>query len=527
MPLMDRRRFVQLLALGIAGRALAPALALADAVSPGAISDIRAFGAVGDGKTIDSPAINRAIAAAAATGGGIVRVPAGTYASHSIRLASFVTLVLEPGSTLLAADAPGYDAAGSNAPWEAFQDFGHNHWHNALIWGEDVHDVAILGPGRIWGRGLSGGLAPDPVPGLPAAEMSGSGDKAIALKRCRNVTLRDFSILAAGHFGILATGVDNLTIDNLAVDTNRDGINIDGCRDVQIANCRVNSPRDDGICLKSSFALGEARATENVSITGCHVMGYELGSMLNGTFRPIPAGGPVQPIGRIKFGTESNGGFRNISIGNCTFTSCRGLAIETVDGGAIEDVSITGVTMRDIRNAPFFLRLGARLRGPRDAAPGVVRRVIISGVTCEASGSDMPAIISGIPGHPIEDVSIADVHLVMKGGGTAEAAAIVPPEREQVYPEASCFGPLPAQGLFVRHARNVSVRNLSVTSLAPDARPVCWLADVDGAEFEHLKPPGNAGGSVFSLRDTTRFAVADSRPVPDTVFDAVSRKALP
>jgi polygalacturonase len=96
--------------------------------------DVREFGATGDGKTLDTPAVNRAIVAAAAAGGGTVHVPAGTYACHSIRLQSFVALYLQPGATFLAAPAGGHDSAESNAPWENYQDFGHNHWHNSLIW---------------------------------------------------------------------------------------------------------------------------------------------------------------------------------------------------------------------------------------------------------------------------------------------------------------------------------------------------------------------------------------------------------
>jgi polygalacturonase len=520
-----RRKFMQLAALGLAGGALAARLGAAVAATGDAHFDIRSFGASGDGKTIDSPAINRAIAAAAAAGGGVVHIPAGTYACYSIRLASSIALLLEPGATILAAAPPGYDAAESNAPWEAYQDFGHNHWHNSLIWGEDLHDVALLGPGRIWGRGLSRGEWAEA--GLPPADAPGAGDKAIALKRCRNVLLRDFSILAGGHFGILATGVDNLAIDGISIDTNRDGMDIDSCRNVYISNCSVNSPWDDGICLKSSFALGEARATENVTISGCHVTGYRLGTMLDGTFEPLAAATRQTPTGRIKLGTESNGGFTNISISNCTFESCRGFALETVDGGTVEDISVTGITMRDIPNAPFFLRLGARLRGPPGITAGRLRRIIISDVVCDAPANAMPAIISGIPGHPVEDVTISNVYLVQRGGGSAERVAIDPPEEETDYPEPSRFGPLPAQALFVRHARNLEVSHLEIASKTPDARPVCWLRDVDGAAFTRFKPPPNTQGAAFLLQDIRGFHVAASAPLPDTTFDTVRQKTLP
>jgi len=210
----------------------------------------------------------------------------------------------------------------------------------------------------------------------------GWGNKSISLKLCRNVIIRDITILHGGHFAILATGVDNLTIDNLKIDTNRDGIDVDACKNVRISNCTVNSPFDDGICPKSSFALGYARATENVTITNCQVSGYDEGSLLDGTYKRAfnNQNGTFSPTGRIKFGTESNGGFKNITISNCVFEYCRGLALETVDGGLLEDVTISNITMRDISNSPIFLRLGSRVRGPRGTPVGALRRVNINNV---------------------------------------------------------------------------------------------------------------------------------------------------
>src|SRR5579871_6911203 len=350
--------------------------------TPQRIFDVREFGAQGDRKAVDTPAINKAIEAAANAGGGTVVFPAGTYLCYSIRLKSKVSVFLGPGSTVVAADPPaqshgeGYDLAESNQPWEAYQDYGHNHWHNSLIWGEGLENVSISGPGLIWGKGLSRGEGPG-----PKAENPGVGNKAIALKNCRNVLLRDFSILHGGHFGILATGVDNLTIDGLKIDTNRDGMDIDCCRNVRVSNCSVNSPWDDGICLKSSYALGVARATEMVTISNCLVAGsYEEGALLDGTFRRFAAEEKVPRTGRIKFGTESNGGFKNIAISNCVFDGCSGLAIESVDGAVIEDVSVTNVTMRDVFEAPIFVRLGARMRGPSGVPVGTIRRLILSNI---------------------------------------------------------------------------------------------------------------------------------------------------
>ena len=135
--------------------------------------------------------------------------------------------------------------------------------------------------------------------------------------------MRDFSILKGGHFGLLLTGVDNLTIDNLKIDTDRDGMDIDCCQNVRVSNCTVNSPWDDGICPKSSYALGYARPTRNLTITNCFVTGtYELGSVLDGTWKKFAPEERVPRTGRIKCGTESNGGFINVTISNCVFEGC-------------------------------------------------------------------------------------------------------------------------------------------------------------------------------------------------------------
>lgn len=533
-----RRDFLKLAGSGLAGVAasvIATPGARADVIAPvpaagtSSIYDVRTYGATGNGTTIDSPAINKAIEAAAAAGGGTVLFPAGTYASYSIRLKSNIALYLEQGSTILAASTSlegitgGYDPAGPRQPWESYQDYGHNHWHNSLIWGEGISNFAILGPGLIWGKGLSRGISEK---NLPQAEKSGAGNKAIALKNCHNVILRDFSILAGGHFGILATGVDNLTIDNLKIDTNRDGMDIDCCRNVRVSNCSVNSPWDDGICPKSSFALGYARATENVTITNCYVTGdFQLGTMLDGTFKRFGPGSKVSsPTGRIKCGTESNGGFKNITISNCVFESCRGFALETVDGALLEDVTFVGITMRDIRNSPIFLRLGTRMRGPQGTPVGTLKRIIMSNITSYGANAKLPSIISGVPGHYVEDIKINDAYFHQLGGGTTEMANLQPPEKEDAYPEPRMFGTLPAQGFFVRHVKNIEFGNIEIATETPDVRPVFWLQDVDGADFFRIKTPKGQNAPNFKLKDVKDFRVFGSRAVKDVTQDEVGDK---
>jgi polygalacturonase len=530
----DRRKFLATATAGLAGGAMMGGprnLFASPPATPGAdlVYKVMAFGARGDGKAIDSAAIDQAIAAAAAAGGGTVWFSAGTYRCYSVHLRSNVALYLSPGAVLLASDSPenggtgGYDLPESNAPWENYQDFGHNHWHNSLLWGENLTGVSISGPGLIWGKGLSRGWGAG-----PRAEEPGVGNKAIALKNCRNVLLRDFSILHGGHFGILATGVDNLTIDNLIIDTNRDGMDIDCCRNVRVSNCSVNSPWDDGICLKSSFALGYARATERVTISDCLVTGgYQEGTLLDATCKAFPAEDKVGRTGRIKFGTESNGGFKNITISNCVFEGCHGLAIESVDGAVIEDVSITNITMRNVLAAPIFVRLGSRMRGPAGVPVGVIRRLLVSNLTCLNSTAErICSILSGLPGHPIEDVKLSDITIVHPGGGTAAEAALQLAEKEKDYPEPTMFGSTPSQGFFLRHVKGIEMSGIKIESAAADARPTFALHDVSDASFRFIRMPVAAGVSVFSLNDVTDFSVFRSRPVPDTEIKTVQKREI-
>ena len=485
------------------------------------------FGAKGDGATIDSIAVNKAIDAAAKSGGGTVEFPPGVYACYSIHLQSNVALHLHQGAIILAAPTPyegttsGYDDAEPQGAWEPYQDYGHNHWHNSLLWGEGLHDIAIFGPGLIYGKGLSRGW--DREKELPDSNAKGVGNKAIALKNCRNVILSDFSILQGGWFGILATGVDNMTIDNVKIDTNRDGIDIDCCRNVRVSNCTVNSPWDDGICPKSSYALGHARATENVTISNCYLTGaYELGTVLDGTWKLRDVNGRWG-TGRIKCGTESNGGFKNITIANCVFEKCHGFALETVDGAILEDITITNITMRDVI-APFFLRLGARLRGPKpETVPGRLKRVLISNVT-SSGAAQLPSIIAGIADHPAEDIKISNVYLEQSGAGTVEMAALRPDDQANAYPEPTMFGMLPATGCYMRHVKNVEMSNVEIATVQADARPAFYLEDVQGADFFRMKLP--AAKSQFQLKNVADFRLFGCRHYPDHTTDHATEMTL-
>jgi polygalacturonase len=520
-----RRQFLRLTTSGAALAAFSVPQRARAAEPPPSSFDVRSFGATGDGKTLDTQAVNKAIEAAAAAGGGTVRFPAGSYLCHSIHLQSNIGLYLGQGSKLIAADAPGYDPA-ENAngaePWLRYQDFGHRNWHNSLIWGEGLSNISITGPGLILGKGLSRGAGPG-----PRAETPGVGNKAIGLKNCHNVILRDISILHGGHFCILATGVDNLTVDNVTMDTNRDGIDIDCCRNVRVSNCNVNSPWDDGICLKSSFGLGRAKPTEMVSIANCYVSGcWQEGTLIDGTFKPFEPGQRIPHTGRIKFGTESNGGFKNVTVSNCILEGSQSLSLESVDGAIMEDVTINNITMKNPVTGPLFIRLGRRMRGPKDTPIGTAKRITISNVTVSGGPVRQGSIITGIPGHRIESLKISNMIVLNEGGGTAEMAAIQVPEQEDVYPDPGRFGTIPAQGFFIRHVKDVEFNGIQVLAEKPDVRPVMMLDDVEGASFAHIKSNITGGAPAFSLHDVTDFEIRSSRPIPDTYLDRVDKKNL-
>ena len=484
----------------------------------GTFFNVKDSGAKGDSTAFDTDAINKAIDAAATAGGGTIYFPAGEYLSFSIRMKSNITLFLDNGAVLIAADPNqgkgGYDAPELNQ-WDIFQDFGHSHWHNSLIWGENLHNIAIIGHGRIDGKGLtrSGNI------------KEGIANKAIALKLCRNVILKDISILTGGHFCLLATGVDNLTIDNVKLDTNRDGFDIDCCRHVHISNCSVNSPFDDAIVLKSSYALGFARLTEDVTITNCSVSGFDIGTFLNGTYKRENAGRvPDRGVvtGRIKFGTESNGGFRNITISNCTFEFCRGLALETVDGGILEDISISNITMRDVQGAPFFMRLGSRMRGPAGTPVGKLRRINISNVVAYGANPDYASLLLGIPGYDIEDVKMDNITILVKGGAPKEQTALIVPEKENAYPDPQEFGKIPAYGFFIRHAKNITMTNVELKLENEDSRPPFILEDVKGATFINVRAPHGEGIPSFVLKNVSDFRTINCGILPDKKIDKTS-----
>lgn len=271
------------------------------------------------------------------------------------------------------------------------------------------------------------------------------------------------------------------TIDNVTIDTNRDGLDVDCCKFLTISNCKINTPHDDALVLKSSYALKKPVFTEHIAITNCIITGYRLGTLLDGTYIPEKVG---WVCGRFKLGTESNGGYRNISLSNCTFMYSSGLAFEEVDQGTMENIMVSNITMNHVHHYPIYITTGCRNRGPKErATTSTGRDIMISNLIANDVDSLAGIIITGMPGHPLCNISLSNIRLQYRGGGKAELANKQYREQGTNYPEPKFAKETPAFGLYARHVDGLDVDRLYFTTLMPDYRPAVMLEDVKG---EHI-----------------------------------------
>jgi polygalacturonase len=382
--------------------------------------------------------------------------PAGTYLAASVRLLSHIRLRLEAGATLRAAE-DGYDPPEPN-PFDRYQDFGHSHFRNSLIWGENVTDVAIEGPGRIEGQALRSGARP------------GKGNKQIALKHAERLLFRNLTQTGGGHFFYLLTDCRHLTMTGLKLDRGRDGIDLVGCSRVSLSKLDITNCGDDTIALKSDFSTGKRLVSEDVDVSDSVVE-----SGCNG----------------LQFGSETAGDFRRVRFRNIRVLRAgkAGIGIQTNDGGTIEDVLFEGITIRRAAN-PIFINTTRRLRTPEQVPPGRVRNVVIRHVDAteivQSHGNEPAnaATISGLPERPHENILLEDVSILYKGGGTSDDARAVPPYPTNYNPRQ--LGTRPAYGFYVRHVRGLTFRKVRVGFESPDLRPAFATVDVQGLSFDQV-----------------------------------------
>lgn len=465
----------------------------------GGIYNVKDFGAKGDGKALDSPAINAAIEAAVADGGGEVLLPAGTYLSGSIRLKSNIDLHLSAGCTLLAAPASmkAYDESEDFGGFPEYQDGGHTYFHNSLIWADGETNVSITGHGMIDGEGLT--RKDTERAGKLQGGSIGTGDKAIALKSCRKVTLRDFTVFRGGHFAIIMTGCDLSTLDNLTIDTNRDGIDIDCCKYMTVSNCKVNTPHDDALVLKSSYALKHPVLCEHIAVTNCNITGYKCGTLLDGTYVPETVN---WVCGRFKLGTESNGGYRNISLTNSTFMYSSGLAFEEVDQGRMENIVVSNITMSHVHHYPIYITTGCRNRGPKDVTRhSSARDIQIANVVADDCDSLCSIIVTGMPEEPVRNIWLDNIRLNFRGGGAKELVNKEYREQGTNYPEPKFAGQTPAYGLYARHVDGLHANGLTFSYENPEFRPAVMLDDVRNAYLRDIVAPTESGVDKIVIKD--------------------------
>ncbi|MFA9375116.1 MAG: hypothetical protein ACERKZ_00035 [Lachnotalea sp.] len=349
------------------------------------------FGAKSSGDpVINTTAINHAIKEANQAGGGTVVIPKGDFKTYTIRLKSNVNIYFEKNAILRAAkteitmsyqkqkgEGGNYDEPEVNR-YAGLQDHGHTYFANSLLYGVDVENIMI------YGVGLINGSCIDPDSGFreyilqggdpfdnPLRNQNGHigewfGNKAIALVRCKNIVLKDFSLLIGGHFAIIAEGVTNLLADHILIDTTRDAFDIDCCQDVTVIHSVFNSLTDDALVLKASFGAGIFMPTKNVLIEDCSVSGYDAGSVYAGkyTMDKLIATDRCGPTARVKLGTESNCGYDIVTIRRVKFDRSRGFALEAVDVSNLSNIIFTECTMDNVSSSPIFIKIGERGRFP-------------------------------------------------------------------------------------------------------------------------------------------------------------------
>ena len=417
------------------------------------IYDVRDFGAKGDGAILDTAAIQSAIDTCSLKGGGTVRVSPGRFLTGGLILKSHVRLYLDEGAVLLGSKLL------SDYPVciPKYRSYTDNYCERSLIYAENAEHCAVAGSGTIDGQGagFDGSYKVRPY--------------MIRMVSCQDVVLEGVHLENGAMWTVHFMDCEQVRASGVTIrsrcNKNNDGFDIDSCRNVRVSDCDISSG-DDAIVLKST----SPRPTENITISNCIIS---------------------SACNAIKTGTESNGGFKNVSIANCVVydTHLSGVALELVDGGAMDGVVVSNITMRNTGN-PIFVRLGNRARPHIEGGPipgfGTLKNVTISHIDATAV-NPTGCSITGLPDHPVENISLDHIRIRCPGGNNGKSVHVEVPEIPEKYPEYKMFGQLPAYGFFIRHARQVSLDHIDVGFEKDDLRPVLIAEDVDGLLLDQFQ----------------------------------------
>ncbi|MFW5893858.1 MAG: glycoside hydrolase family 28 protein [Verrucomicrobiota bacterium] len=420
--------------------------------------NISKYGAVGDGATVNTQAIQAAIDACAQAGGGRVTVTGGAYVTGTIFLKNRVHLEIAPGAELRGSANIADYAAGCGKNMYR----GEPQMDHCLIFADGAEGIGISGGGTINGNGAA---FPNPD------DADRNRPMMIRFRDCtnlrlRDVTLRDPAAWTSAWLYCTDIVVDGITIHS-RVNANGDGLDFDGCRDVRVANCAFDTS-DDSICLQTSRPDAPCR---DVTVTNC-------------LFRSKWAG--------MRIGLLSRGDIENICVSNCVFRdiSDAGLKIQMCEGASMQNMTFANLFMQNVPR-PVFMTLGQQRccvdAPPELAPPGQLRQLMFSTLLVDNRncGPDSQIVLTGIPGALIEDVTLHNVRMTTRGGGTETDARrdgvpeLVPETLAGHWPEYRCFGrPLPASGLYARHVRNLTCRELNFDTIENDCRDEIVTEDV-------------------------------------------------